>query len=78
MSPVKDIVKQITVPSEKDKEDLGKFVGDVLATVHHPVGTSAMLPRELGGVVDQNLRVYGLENLRIADNSIVPLVSLSN
>ncbi|KAF9012816.1 alcohol oxidase, partial [Hymenopellis radicata] len=78
VSPVKDIVKQITVPSEKDKEDLGKFVGDVLATIHHPVGTSSMLPRELGGVVDQNLRVYGVENLRIADNSIVPLEICSN
>lgn len=35
-----------------------------------------MLPRELGGVVDANLRVYGLGNVRVADASVVP-ISLS-
>ncbi|SPO06741.1 related to alcohol oxidase [Cephalotrichum gorgonifer] len=29
----------------------------------HPVGTAAMLPREFGGVVDNRLRVYGVEGL---------------
>lgn len=32
-----------------------------------------MLPREQGGVVDANLRVYGLANVRIADASVPPI-----
>lgn len=32
-----------------------------------------MLPREKGGVVDPQLRVYGTKNVRVVDLSIVPL-----
>jgi choline dehydrogenase-like flavoprotein len=32
-----------------------------------------MLPRSLGGVVDNNLQVYGTQNVRVVDASIMPL-----
>lgn len=32
-----------------------------------------MLPLEQGGVVDTNLRVYGLANVRVADSSVYPM-----
>lgn len=32
-----------------------------------------MLPRESGGVVDTNLTVYGIENVRVVDASVLPL-----
>lgn len=31
-----------------------------------------MLPKELGGVVDANLVVYGTENVRVVDASVLP------
>lgn len=43
------------------------------ASSFHPVGTCSMLPKDDGGVVDPNLKVYGVENLRIVDASIFPL-----
>jgi len=40
----------------------------------HMVGTAAMAPRSLGGVVGADLRVHGTRRLSIADNSIVNLI----
>ncbi|KOS18115.1 Glucose oxidase [Escovopsis weberi] len=39
----------------------------------HVVGTCAMLPRALGGVVDAAARVYGTRNVRVVDASIIPM-----
>ncbi|KAF4624248.1 hypothetical protein G7Y89_g13924 [Cudoniella acicularis] len=44
---------------------------------NHPSCSCPMLPREKGGVVDERLRVYGTENLRIVDSSIMPLIPLA-
>jgi len=33
-----------------------------------------MLPRHLGGVVDSELRVYGVQGLRVIDASIMPML----
>jgi len=41
-------------------------------SVWHPVGTCAMLPKKLRGVVDSELRVYGVDGLRVVDASIIP------
>jgi choline dehydrogenase-like flavoprotein len=38
----------------------------------HPVGTAAMMPREIGGVVDERLGVYGTTNVRVVDASVLP------
>ncbi|SPO03164.1 uncharacterized protein DNG_05846 [Cephalotrichum gorgonifer] len=40
----------------------------------HPVGTTSMMPRELGGVVDPNLRVYGVKGLRVVDAGTMPML----
>lgn len=36
-------------------------------------GSTSMLPRQHGGVVDPNLKVYGTKKLRIVDVGILPL-----
>ncbi|ETN42143.1 uncharacterized protein HMPREF1541_04084 [Cyphellophora europaea CBS 101466] len=45
-----------------------------VGTEYHYSSTAAMLPRELGGVVDPNLTVYGTENLRVVDSSVFPII----
>ncbi|KAK0616994.1 GMC oxidoreductase-like protein [Immersiella caudata] len=44
----------------------------MIPSTFHPVGTAAMMPRELGGVVDENLLVYGVKGVSVVDASIMP------
>ena len=44
------------------------------STWSHPVGTLGMQPREHGGVVDPQLRVYGIKGLSVVDASIFPII----
>lgn len=54
---------------------LVEFVKDtVIQSLMHPCCTAAMLPREMGGVVDTKLKVYGVRGLRVADCSIIPTI----
>lgn len=45
---------------------------------YHPCGTCAMMPRELDGVVDARLRVYGIRGLRVVDASVFPIEPRGN
>ena len=45
---------------------------------YHPAGTCAMMKKELGGVVDERLRVFGVTGLRVVDASIFPLMPRGN
>lgn len=44
----------------------------LVASNSHPIGTAAMMPKVLGGVLDSNLKVYGTTNLRVVDASVIP------
>jgi len=43
-----------------------------IGTEYHPSSGCSQLPLDLGGVVDANMRVYGLSNVRVTDSSIYP------
>jgi choline dehydrogenase-like flavoprotein len=43
-------------------------------TYAHSSGGCALMPEDLGGCVDAELRVYGVRNLRVVDASIIPLI----
>jgi choline dehydrogenase-like flavoprotein len=51
-----------------------KYVRDNVFTFYHPLGTCAMLPKKDGGVVDPQLKVYGVEGLRVVDASVIPMI----
>jgi choline dehydrogenase len=56
-------------------EELVKWLDEkVNPSAFHPVGTCAMMPLELGGVVDGNLKVHGIDGLSIVDGSVMPMV----
>ncbi|CDO69444.1 GMC oxidoreductase [Trametes cinnabarina] len=59
-----------SVQSDSDWED---WLAGQIGTEYHPSCSCAMLPRELGGVVDPDLKVYGLGNVRVADASVFPI-----
>lgn len=41
--------------------------------LQHAVGTCSMKPRQHGGVVDGNFKVYGTANVRVVDASVIPM-----
>ncbi|MDH3664583.1 MAG: GMC oxidoreductase, partial [Alphaproteobacteria bacterium] len=57
--------------------DLVKAAGDIGTTIYHPVSTCKM-GSDPNAVVDDQLRVHGIERLRIADASIMPTITSGN
>ncbi len=66
------------IPAEgASDEALMAHIRRIVETVYHPVGTCRMGHDE-GAVVDAQLRVRGIENLRVVDASIMPTIVSGN
>jgi choline dehydrogenase len=74
MSP---LVKREVMPGNLAGSVLENFVRDAASTVHHQTCTAKMGRDEMS-VVDARLKVYGIDNLRIADGSVLPRVTTGN
>ncbi|HXV08941.1 MAG TPA: GMC family oxidoreductase N-terminal domain-containing protein, partial [Burkholderiales bacterium] len=64
-------------PSAQSDEALLKAAGDLGTTIFHPVGTCKMGHDEFA-VVDDRLRVRGIEGLRVIDASVMPRITSGN
>ncbi|KAH8682575.1 alcohol oxidase-like protein [Xylariales sp. PMI_506] len=64
-------VQDIEYTAEDDAA-IEQWVRENVNTTWHSIGTCKMAPRECKGVVDENLSVYGVEGLKLADLSIPP------
>lgn len=64
-------------PTVKSEKDLSKYLDARLSTTFHPVGTCKM-GHDRWAVVDPQLKVHGVEGLRVADASIMPTIVNGN
>ena len=59
--------------------ELAKLAGDIGTTIFHPVGTAKMGPAsDPSAVVDAQLRVHGVQGLRVVDASVMPCITSGN
>jgi len=67
------------LPGEQFQSDeaLATEAGIIGTTIFHPVGTCKM-GTDSRAVVDPELRVHGLENLRVVDASVMPTITSGN
>jgi Choline dehydrogenase and related flavoproteins len=65
--------------SKQTDAELIQAIGDVAATIFHPVGTAKMGDAsDPQAVVTPQLSVHGLEHLYIADASVMPQITSGN
>ncbi|OTA99814.1 putative GMC oxidoreductase [Hypoxylon sp. CI-4A] len=74
-SYAKDSVEQLLGPKSDSDEDLLEHWRQNISSSWHMTGTAKMgRPGDADAVVDKDFRVFGLEGLRVADMSVVPVL----
>jgi choline dehydrogenase-like flavoprotein len=71
------VSKPYDQPSSDSEEDLRAYLRRHTYTTFHPVGTCRM-GSDANSVLDTNLRVRGVERLRVIDASVMPTITRGN
>jgi choline dehydrogenase len=72
--PLRDVARlAFSVPDGDDDDAILRFAERSGQSVYHPTSTCA-----IGSVVDPQLRVYGVEGLRVVDASVMPTITRAN
>jgi choline dehydrogenase len=74
---LRPFTKREVMPGNLKGAELENFIRNAAVTYHHQTCTAKM-GRDAMSVVDGNLKVYGIDNLRVADGSIMPRVTTGN
>ena len=73
-SPLKKLARlSFSVPDGASDDDIMDFVRRAGQSVYHPTSTCA-----IGAVVDSELRVFGVDGLRVVDASVMPTITRAN
>jgi len=75
--PLARFVDSLARPVRTTEDDIVQHVREMTQTLYHPVGTCAMGAGEQS-VVDAELKVRGVEALRVVDASVMPTVPRGN
>ena len=66
-------------PQYETDADLARLAGDIATTIFHPVGTTKMgQANDPMAVVDSQLRVRGMQGLRVVDAGVMPTITSGN
>jgi choline dehydrogenase len=76
-APVRPFVKREVMPGDAKGPELENFIRDAATSFWHATCTAKM-GRDSLSVVNGDLQVYGIDNLRIADGSILPRITTGN
>ena len=79
LAPFKPVEYLPGTVADADDEGLVKAAGEIGTTIFHPVGTAKMgLASDPMAVVDERLRIFGLERIRVVDASVMPTITSGN
>src|SRR5215469_3110561 len=76
-SALRPFVSREVIPGNLERPELENYIRDTAFSFWHQTSTAKMGRDEMS-VVDGDLKVYGIDNLRIADGSIMPRVTTGN
>ena len=76
-APLKELTKREAFPGSAYKNDLDLFIRQSAVPFWHQTCTAKM-GRDEWSVVDAKLKVYGIDNLMIADGSVFPRIPTGN
>ncbi len=78
--PLNSIIENKIGPHKdiNSDDEIKQFIKNYSKTTYHPVGTCSMGKDMSSSVVDNNLKLHGIKNLRVADASIMPNIISGN